>query len=256
MTGRLEGKVAVITGAGSGMGRAGVIRFAEEGARVVAADVNLESAQETVALVTDKGGDAYAVAADVSNTADVEALFTATAAQYGVADILYNNAGIGPTEDCELHLLPEDLYQRVMDINVKGMFLCSKYAITAMLEHGVRGSIVNTGSVAGLKGNSTVPATAYTISKAGVIGVTKQIAATYAKHGIRCNAMCPGPIETAILAPWFEQPGTRERFDAMIPIGRIGQPEDVANLALFLASDESSFITGELIAIDGGVMAV
>ncbi len=255
MTGRLDGKVAVITGAGSGMGRAAVLRFVAEGARVVAADIDAQAAEKTVGELGSNSTMAIAMGMDVSSPEQVAAVFAETQSSFGTPDIVYNNAGIGPTEDCELHLLDESLLRRVMDVNVIGMYLCCKYGINAMLERGTGGSIVNTASIAGLKGNGTVPATSYTISKAAVMGLTKQVATTYAKHQIRCNAMCPGPIETAILAPWFEQPGARERFESMIPIGRIGQPDDVVNLALFLASDESSWITGELIAIDGGILA-
>jgi NAD(P)-dependent dehydrogenase (short-subunit alcohol dehydrogenase family) len=253
---RLGGSVAVITGAASGMGATGAELFAAEGARVVAADLDAAGGEAVVARIREAGGEATFVHTDVSDPGDAKALIDAAREAYGVPDVLYNNAGIGPTEDAAVHELALEVWDRVMNVNVRGMFLVSQAAIAAMLDAGTSpASIVNTASIAGLVGNSRVPASAYTVSKGAVMALTKQIAVSYAANGIRCNAMCPGPIETPILAPWFEEEGVRERFEEHIPIGRIGQPSDVAKLALFLASDDSSWITGALIPIDGGILA-
>jgi NAD(P)-dependent dehydrogenase (short-subunit alcohol dehydrogenase family) len=252
--GRLAGKVALITGAGSGMGRTASLLFAAEGAAVMVADISPDG-EETAASISTSGGDASFVLADVADETQVESMVEQTISRFGRLDVLYNNAGIGPPDDAAIHELPTEVWDRVMNVNVRGMYLCCRFGIRAMLaQPEPRGaSIVNTASIAGIVGNSTLPSTSYTVSKGAVMALTKQVAISYAAHGIRCNAVCPGPILTPILEPFFAEPGIRERFEAKIPIGRIGQPEDVAQLALFLASDESSFITGSLIVIDGGV---
>jgi NAD(P)-dependent dehydrogenase (short-subunit alcohol dehydrogenase family) len=251
---RLTGKVALITGAGSGMGATAAKLFASHGATVVAADVS-DQAEATAEAIANAGGESMFVKADVADESQVEAMVAATVARYGKLDILYNNAGIGPPEDAAIHELPTDVWDRVMNINVRGMYLCCRFGIQAMLASGQPrdASIINTASIAGLVGNSTLPSTSYTVSKGAVMALTKQVAVSYASEGIRCNAMCPGPILTPILEPFFAEPGVRDRFEQRIPLGRMGQPEDVANLALFLASSESSFITGALIVIDGGI---
>lgn len=251
---RLAGMVALITGAGSGMGATAAKLFANEGAAVVAVDVSDEG-EKTAAEITEAGGISFFVKADVANEAEVKAMVDAAIAQYDRLDVLYNNAGIGPPDDAAIHELPVEVWDRVMNINVRGMYLCCRYGIQAMLqgEKPRDASIVNTASIAGLVGNSTLPSTAYTVSKGAVMALTKQVAISYASEGIRCNAVCPGPILTPILEPFFAEPGVRERFEQRIPLGRMGQPDDVANLALFLASRESSFITGALVVIDGGI---
>lgn len=251
MSGRLESRVALITGAASGMGAVAADLFAREGARVIAADRD-ERVEAVVAEIVGAGFDAEAVIADVTSPEDADRMIAAA----GVADVVYNNAGIGPPDDALIHELPEAVFDRIMAVNVRGMFLVCRAAIRALLAaKAPRASIVNTASIAGLVGNDKVPASTYTISKGAVMALTKQIAVSYAPHGIRCNAMCPGPILTPILEPFFAQEGVRERFEEGIPLRRIGQPIDVARLALFLASDESSWITGTLIPIDGGVLA-
>jgi NAD(P)-dependent dehydrogenase (short-subunit alcohol dehydrogenase family) len=244
---RLEGRVALITGAASGMGAVAAELFAREGARVIAAD--RDERVEAVGAAIDG---AEAVVGDITLAEDAERMVAAA----GVPDIVYNNAGIGPPDDALIHELSEDVFDRIMGVNVRGMFLVCRAAIRALLDAGApRASIVNTASIAGLVGNDKVPASTYTISKGAVMALTKQIAISYAPYGIRCNAMCPGPILTPILEPFFAQEGVRERFEQGIPLGRVGQPLDVAQLALFLASDESSWITGTLIPIDGGILA-
>jgi NAD(P)-dependent dehydrogenase (short-subunit alcohol dehydrogenase family) len=255
-SGRLAGKVALITGAGSGMGASAAALFASEGASVALIDISA-SCEEVAQRIRTDGGDAFFVHADVTNAEDVANAVRTAVDRCGRLDVLYNNAGIGPPEDAAIHELPVDVWEQVMAVNVTGMYLCCRYGIEAMLanEQPRRASIVNTASIAGLVGNSTLPSTAYTVSKGAVMALTKQVAVSYAGEGIRCNAVCPGPIETPILAPFFAQPGVRERFEQRIPIGRLGQPEDVARLALFLASEDSAFITGALIVIDGGITA-
>lgn len=252
----MEGRTALITGAASGMGAAAAELFAQEGGRIAVADV-AEAGEDVVARIRDAGGDAIFLRMDVTDRASVEAAVQSVLATYGTLDVLYNNAGIGPPEDAAIHELSEDVWDRVMNVNVRGMYLCCRAGIGAMLQspRPREASIVNTASIAGLVGNSTVPASAYTVSKGAVMALTKQVAVSYAAGGIRCNAMCPGPIATPILDPFFAQPGVRERFESRIPLGRVGTPEDVALLALYLASNESSFVTGALIVIDGGITA-
>lgn len=252
--GRLAGKVALITGAAGGMGAEAARLFASEGAAVVISDTN-EAGEAVADAIRSDGGAAWFTRTDVTVPEQAEASVAVVLARHGHLDILYNNAGIGPPEDAAIHELDDAIWQRVMNVNVTGMYLCTKFAVRAMLDRRRGGSIVNTASIAGLVGNSTVPSTAYTVSKGAVVALTRQVAVSYAAKRIRCNAMCPGPIETPILAPFFAQPGMRRRFERRIPIGRMGQSIDVALLALFLASDESSFITGAVIPIDGGITA-
>lgn len=252
--GRLTDKTALITGAGSGMGRTAALLFAREGAAVAVADLT-EQGEQTANEIIEAGGEAFFVRADVADEQQVESMVHQTISRFGHLDVLYNNAGIGPPDDAAIHELPTEVWDRVMNVNVRGMYLCCRFGIKAMLDHDRSASIVNTASIAGLVGNSTLPSTAYTVSKGAVMALTKQVAVSYAANGIRCNAVCPGPIRTPILEPFFAEPGVRERFEQRIPIGRLGEPEDVASLALFLASDESSFITGALIVIDGGITA-
>lgn len=256
MSGRMEGRTALITGAASGMGAAAAELFAQEGGRIAVADVS-EAGEAVAQRIRDAGGDATFLRMDVTDRASVEAAVQAVLATYGSLDVLYNNAGIGPPEDAAIHELSEEVWDRVMNVNVRGMYLCCQFGIRAMLQSPPprQAAIVNTASIAGLVGNSTVPASAYTVSKGAVMALTKQLAVSYAADGIRCNAMCPGPIATPILEPFFAQPGVRERFESRIPLGRVGIPEDVALLALYLASNESSFVTGALIVIDGGITA-
>jgi NAD(P)-dependent dehydrogenase (short-subunit alcohol dehydrogenase family) len=254
--GRLAGKTALITGAASGMGKTAALRFAREGAAVVVADIS-EQGEKTAAEISAADGEALFIRADVAEEQQVETMVQKALDSFGHLDVIYNNAGIGPPDDAAIHELPTAVWDRVMNINVRGMYLCCRFGIKAILDQSPAGpaSIVNTASIAGLVGNSTLPSTAYTVSKGAVMALTKQVAVSYAANGIRCNALCPGPIRTPILEPFFAEPGVRERFEQRIPIGRMGEPEDVASLALFLASDESSFITGALIVIDGGITA-
>jgi NAD(P)-dependent dehydrogenase (short-subunit alcohol dehydrogenase family) len=251
---RLPDKVALITGAGSGIGRRTAERFAAEGARVVVADVNLDDGKNTVEGIKQAGGSALFVEANVTQSESVKSMLEQAVNWGGRLDILFNNAGVGGPTDRPVTELPEEVWDHRLGVNLRGVFLCSKYAIPYLIQNG-GGAIINSSSVAGLRGNTRVPSTAYTVSKTGVIGLTLQLAVDYARHQVRVNAICPGPILTPILDPYMKDPVLRERFISGIPLGRMGSTDDIANLVLFLASDESSWMTGSIITIDGGVTA-
>jgi NAD(P)-dependent dehydrogenase (short-subunit alcohol dehydrogenase family) len=249
MAGTMSGKVALVTGAGSGIGRAIALRFAKEGAKVVVADIVVEGGQATVEMIHKAGGEAFFVKVDVSKSAEVAGMVAETVEKYGRLDYAANNAGIdggmAPTAD-----YPEDSFDRVISINLKGVWLGMKYEIPAMLKQG-GGAIVNTSSVAGL---IAVPnLIAYTASKHAVVGMTKATALEYAKMGIRVNAVCPGLIRT----PMIEE-GAKEviaAYTAMEPIGRLGRPEEIAAAVIWLCSDEASYVTGLPMAVDGAMIA-
>ncbi|MCA1727565.1 MAG: glucose 1-dehydrogenase [Actinobacteria bacterium] len=250
---RLEGKVALITGGASGMGRVAAGLFAGEGARVLIADVVDEAGLETVAEAAELGGEADYVHADVSIASDVEAMVAFALERFGSLDVLYNNAGILPGDDGSVTETAEEVWDRVIDINLKGVFLGCKFGIPAMLHSG-GGSIVNVASFVALMGAAT-PQIAYTASKGGVLALTREVAVEFARKGIRANALCPGPIETPLLAELMADPARRQRRLVHIPVGRLGRAEEIASAALFLASDESSFITGATFVVDGGITA-
>jgi NAD(P)-dependent dehydrogenase (short-subunit alcohol dehydrogenase family) len=251
--GRLEGKVALITGAASGMGKVSSLLFAREGAAVVVADVTDEAGTATATEIEEAGGRATYVHADVSKAADCEAMVATATERFGGLHVLYNNAGVFPANDGSVTDTHEDTWDLVMRINLKGVFLGCKYGIPAMRESG-GGSIVNVASFVALMGAAT-PQIAYTASKGGVLAMTREIAVEFARKGIRANALCPGPIETPLLAELLADPARRERRLVHIPVGRFGQAEEIANAALFLASDESSFVTGSTFVVDGGITA-
>jgi NAD(P)-dependent dehydrogenase (short-subunit alcohol dehydrogenase family) len=251
---RLEGKVALITGVASGMGRHAALTFAREGARVIGCDVNDRAGAETARLVKGTGGEMLFTCADISREADVVAVIEGGVARFGGLDVLYNNAGIGPPDDGLATDVTADLFERVMRVNVTGVFLCSKHAIPHLITHG-GGSIINIASTGGLVGGEVIPITAYGTSKAAVIGLTRQLAVQLARHRIRVNVVCPGPISTPILDPFFADPDVKRRFAERIPIGRMGEPADVVSLCVYLASDESSFMTGSVLVVDGGITA-
>lgn len=251
---KLQDRVAVITGAGSGIGRAMALLFSREGAKIVAADVNAAAAAETAELVRAQGGQAASTAVDVTNPEQVQAMLKVALDQFGKLDILCNNAGIGSTTtvvDCE-----PDEWDRVMTVNAKGVFLGCKYAVPIMIEQG-GGCIINTASVAGMIG---IPERAvYCASKGAVIALTKQVAVEYVEKGIRCNCVCPGTVDSPwvdrLLAQSGDPEGTRRALVARQPMGRLGTPEEVAAAAAYLASDDAAFVTGTALVIDGGLTA-
>ncbi len=252
---RLNNKVAFITGVATGMGRQAVLTFTREGARVIGCDINTVKGEETMELAHRVGGDAIFFQADVGDEAQVAAAVQRGVAYYGKLDVLYNNAGIGPPTDTIATELPLEVWEWVMRINATGTFLCSKHAIPHIIANG-GGSVINISSTAGMKGGTAIPITAYGASKAAVMGLTKQLAAQYAKYKVRVNALCPGPIDTPILDPFLGDANVKRAFSVGLPLGRMGVPDDVVNLALYLASDESSFMTGAWILIDGGMTTV
>ena len=252
MAGQLDGKVALVTGGGSGIGRATCLAMAREGAQVMVADIVVEGGHETVSLVKNAGGEATFIRADVSQASEVEAMVKQTIETYGRLDCAFNNAGIeGPV--CSTVEYTEEDFDRVVAIDLTGVWLCMKYEIPAMLQHG-GGAIVNTASVAGLVGFQGI--SAYVASKHGVNGLTKTAALEYAKAGIRVNAVCPGVIETPMVKRAFEKsPGMEEGVAAVEPVGRLGQPQEVAEAVVWLCSDAASFVTGLPMAVDGGLVA-
>ena len=252
MAGQLDGKVALVTGGGSGIGRATCLAMAREGAQVMVADIVVEGGHETVSLVKNAGGEATFIRADVSQASEVEAMVKQTTETYGRLDCAFNNAGIeGPV--CSTVEYTEEDFDRVVAIDLTGVWLCMKYEIPAMLQHG-GGAIVNTASVAGLVGFQGI--SAYVASKHGVNGLTKTAALEYAKAGIRVNAVCPGVIETPMVKRAFEKsPGMEEGVAAVEPVGRLGQPQEVAEAVVWLCSDAASFVTGLPMAVDGGLVA-
>lgn len=252
MQGRVQGKVALVTGGASGIGRATALAFAREGANVVVSDVVVAGGEETVALIKAAGGEAQFMKADVAKPAEVDALIAQVVAAYGRLDCAFNNAGIEgsmtSTLDCS-----EENFDRTIAINLKGVWLCMKAEIAEMLKQG-GGAIVNTASVAGLVGFAGLPA--YVASKHGVVGLTKTAALEYAKSGIRINAVCPGGIQTPMLERLFQsQPQAGEAIAAMEPVGRLGKPEEIAEATVWLCSDAASFVTGLPMAVDGGLIA-
>jgi NAD(P)-dependent dehydrogenase (short-subunit alcohol dehydrogenase family) len=253
MTGRIEGKVALITGAGSGMGRAAAELFAREGARVVVNDVVDDAGNATVDAVRAAGGDATFVRADTSRAEECDAMVQHAVDTFGGLHVLYNNAGIFPADDGGVLDTSESTWERVMDVNLKGVWLGCRAAIPAMQASG-GGAIVNVASFVALMGAATAQI-AYTASKGGVLSMTREVAVEYARAGIRANALCPGPIATPLLEELLSDPERRARRMVHIPMGRLGRAEELAKAALFLASDDSSFMTGAALVVDGGITA-
>lgn len=248
---RLANKVVLITGAGSGMGRLGCEVFAREGAEVVATDINADALRETVERVTGAGGRVLGLEGDVGRADDVRRWVKEGVRAFGKLNVLYNNAGIFPDEDGSVVDLDEATFQRVIDVNLRGVYLCCKYGVPELLRAG-GGSIVNVASFVALLG-CTVPQDAYTASKGAVLSLTRSLAVQYGPHHIRANAICPGPILTPMLESLF--PNEEERLKRLnrIPLGRFGRAEDVVYAALYLASDESSWTTGTTFVVDGGI---
>lgn len=249
---RLQEKVSIITGAGGGMGRVAALRFAAEGSLVVVADNQAAAAEETVRLVKAAGGEATAVTVDISAEADARAMVDHAIATYGRVDVLYNNAGIMPEADRSVVDTSVETWDKVMAVNVRGVFLACKYAIPRMVERR-SGSIINVSSFVSILGCS-VPQDAYTASKGAVLALTRSLAVQFAPQGIRTNAILPGPVETPLLMEWLvkDEEAKRVRL-ARNPSGRFGKPEEVAALAVYLASDESAWTNGASLVIDGGI---
>ncbi|MBI5630452.1 MAG: glucose 1-dehydrogenase [Elusimicrobia bacterium] len=249
---RLKGKVCLITGAGSGMGRSAVLEFCREGASVAACDVNGAAAEETAALARKSGGRALALQADVSREGDVVRAVSEAAKAFGGMDVLYNNAGIFPSGDHSVVDTTEDVWDRVLAVNVKGVYLVCKHGIPELLKRG-GGSVINIASFVALVGCS-VPQDAYTASKGAVISLTKSLAVQFGPNGVRSNAICPGPIETPLLTQWLlKEPAEKAKRLHRIPMGRFGRAEDVVALAMHLAGDESSWTNGAVFVVDGGI---
>ncbi len=247
---RFEGKVALVTGAGSGIGRATALAFAGENAKVVIADIAVDGGEETVRLIREAGGEAIFVKTDVSQENEVKSLIDTTIDTYGRLDCAHNNAGINGDLD-SVATCTEENWDRVMGINLKGVWLCLKYEIRRMKKLG-GGAIVNTSSTSGLVGSIGAPA--YTASKHGVAGLTRTASLECAKIGIRVNAVCPGTCRTPFMQNLIDS-GFEDYITGLVPVGRLGEPEETANTVLWLCSAEASFITGAMISIDGGLTA-
>jgi NAD(P)-dependent dehydrogenase (short-subunit alcohol dehydrogenase family) len=251
--GRLDGKIALITGGASGMGRVAAGLFAKEGASVVLTDVADEAGEDVARGIEAAGGQAAYIHADVASEDDARAMVEAAVERFGGLHVLYNNAGVMLPDDGSIDSTDASVWDRTLDINVKGVAFGCKYGIPAMIASG-GGSIVNVASFVAWMGAATSQ-TAYTASKGAVLSMTREIAVEYARKGIRCNALCPGPIDTPLLAELLSDPARRQRRFVHIPIGRLGQAEELAKAALFLASDDSSYMTGASLIVDGGITA-
>lgn len=250
---RLENKVALITGASSGIGRETSVLFASEGAKVVAVDINDAGGEETIKIIRDAGGEAIYVHADVTKAGDCENMVRVAEETYGALHVLFNNAGIMHSQDDDAINTSEEVWDLTMAINLKGVFLGCKFGIPALRRAG-GGSIINTASIVALMGAAT-PQLAYTASKGGVLAMTRELAIVHARENIRINALCPGPLRTELLMKFLDTEAKRQRRLVHIPIGRFGLAKEMAYAALYLASDESSYMTGSEFVIDGGITA-
>lgn len=250
---RLQNQVALITGAGSGIGKETALLFAAEGASVVAADVNGAAAKETASAILAAGGKAIDVQADVSKAAECEAMIQAAEKTYGKLTVLFNNAGISHADDDDAISTTESVWDLTFAINVKGVFLGCKYGIPALRRAG-GGSIINTASFVAVMGAAT-PQLAYTSSKGAVLSMTRELACIHARENIRVNALCPGPLRTELLMKYLNTDEKKQRRLVHIPMGRFGEAKEIAKAALYLASDDSSFVTGTEFLVDGGITA-
>jgi NAD(P)-dependent dehydrogenase (short-subunit alcohol dehydrogenase family) len=249
MADRLRDKVCVITGAAGGMGRDAALLFAEEGAKVCVADVNREQGEQTA---QECGGFFFEV--DVADGDSVRAMYDETASSYGGVDVLYNNAGISPADDASILETEPDAWDRVQNVNTKGVYLCCKYGIPHLLERG-GGSVINVASFVAIVGAATSQIS-YSASKGAVLSMSRELAVQFARQGIRVNALCPGPVETPLLLRIFgDDPAAYERRRVHLPMGRLAKAKEIAYGALFLASDESSYVNGATFLVDGGLTA-
>jgi NAD(P)-dependent dehydrogenase (short-subunit alcohol dehydrogenase family) len=248
--GRLDGKVVVITGAGGGIGREAAVLFSSEGASVCVADVSAEQGQATAEACRE----AFFQPVDVADPTSVEAMYRATGERYGGIDVLYNNAGIMPADDASILDTSPEAWDRVLAVNAKGVFLCCRHGIPRLLERG-GGSVINVASFVALVGAATSQI-AYTASKGAVLSMTRELAVEFARQGVRVNALCPGPVETPLLMRLFtNDPAAYDRRRVHLPMGRLARAEEIARGALFLASDDSSYVTGTTFLVDGGLTA-
>ncbi len=250
MSERLDGKVCVITGAAGGMGREAALLFCSEGAKVCVADIDGDAAERTAG----EAGEAFAVQVDVADEASVKAMYAETAERYGGIDVLYNNAGISPSDDGSILDTELDAWERVQAVNTRGVYLCCKHGIPHLLDRG-GGSVINVASFVALVGAATSQIS-YTASKGAVLSLSRELAVQFARQGIRVNALCPGPVETPLLLRIFgDDPAAYERRRLHLPMGRLAKPREIANAALFLAGDESSYVNGATFLVDGGLTA-
>jgi meso-butanediol dehydrogenase / (S,S)-butanediol dehydrogenase / diacetyl reductase len=255
---RFDGKVGLVTGAGSGIGRATAIGFAQHGGAVAIADINSENANKVAAEIAATGGQALAIVADVTQPADIDLMVSQTTSAFGRLDFLHNNAFGLPVAQTSNQVasrtadVDDEVWSHMLDVGLTAVFRAMKRAIPVMRAHG-GGAIVNTASISGLRADYGIAA--YNAAKAGVINLTRVVAIEYARYGIRANCICPGAIDTPLLAPALAQPGFADQIKAAIPMGRLGQPEEMANVVLFLASDLASFVTGAAFVADGGQTA-
>src|SRR5918992_4799514 len=248
--GRLDTKVCVITGAAGGIGREAALLFSEEGAKVCVADVDEAAGEATASACRD----AFFFPVDVTNEDSVRALYGETANRYGGIDVLYNNAGIMPPDDASVLDTSRDTWNRVLEVNVTGVWLCCKYGIPHLLERGA-GSVINVASFVAIVGAATSQVS-YTASKGAVLSLSRELAVQFARQGVRVNALCPGPVETPLLLRiWGDDSAAAQRRLVHLPMGRLAQPREIVNAALFLASDESSYVNGATFVVDGGLTA-
>ncbi len=250
---RLEDKVALITGAGSGIGRESALLFAREGAAVVVVDVAEDAGRAVVREIEEAGGRASFVRADVSKAGDCEAMVAHAEATYGRLDVLFNNAGIMDGRDDDAVATDEDVWDLTMAVNAKGVFLGCKYGIPAIKRAG-GGSVINTASFVALLGAAT-PQVAYTASKGAVLALTRELAVVHAREKVRVNALCPGPLRTELLMKFLDTEAKKQRRLVHVPMGRFGEAREMAQAALYLAGDESSYVTGSEFVVDGGITA-
>ncbi len=248
---RLQDKACVITGAASGIGREAALLFAREGGRILVADRDTSGAERVVSEIRDAGGDAYPSTVDVGCACEVEGMIAESERVFGGVHVLFNNAGIFPADDGSPEETSEEVWDQVMRVNLKGVFLGCKFGIPALLRAG-GGSVINTASFVALMGAAAAQV-AYTASKGGVLAFTREVAAIYARRNIRANALCPGPVDTPLLAELMADPAARARRLVHVPPGRFARPEEVAQAALFLASDESAYVSGTAFTVDGGI---